>query len=835
MDDNKARIITKRASKIRFTISNALGGIGKVEIAIIVIDFLITALIFSFLFKYQIIASVLITIFMWLTSLILMFPTKNGTKLYSVVWTAFKYIFVKKQNNDVLKISQIQKIENNTIKFKHKTSVVYRIEAVDILLANQQERDTPIYKLASIFKTIDIDFEICKIQIPYEFNEQIKNIDNLLFKEKTEFKKTQLTNLKNWYMNLQYSNQKLKTAYFLIITADNITLINQKLRYVINEFDNNIKFIKATLEETSLLVQRNIIPTNNVVDKPHKIRQFANYVTVDNKFISYLTVSQYPLLVPDTWLGFLANLNNVNVNMKVHHISEQEALKLLDRAINRAEIQTTSKTSEEIKYQSYLEHFTELMNMVQNGGETLKMVSVMFICFADTKKELDSIRTMLISEMVKKGFIPDELKFQQLKAYNFVWNNNIKNSTEWWQEMPVISLASSYPFVATPLNDNKGLLLGTNDIDEPISFDIKHRDSFRNSSNALIAGMTGSGKTFNAKKQLNWLYCNNTKLYIIDPEREYHQLANYYGGEIIPIGKSDKALINPLEIFSDDLLEHISLLEQWFKILYPSLTDIDLSLLQQTLLKLYKDFKITDKTELNTLLARDYPTLSHLFTLIEKQEKNENNKSHLYNVLWKLAKGADGALWNGISTLSLKSNLIVFDTHELTSNKNRQNAQLFLMLSFLDKVVKQNKAKNQALPIAEQQWICIAIDEAHLLINENSTLALNFLFEMTKRIRKYNGILYIMTQNINDFMGNANIKTQAQGIINNCLYQFVHHLAASDLQDYDNLIATSGRLNQYQKDTIATAPTGTCLFSIGANNRMLLNVEASEIEQEAFS
>ncbi|MBW1242432.1 MAG: hypothetical protein EIB84_06660 [Spiroplasma poulsonii] len=121
------------------------------------------------------------------------------------------------------------------------------------------------------------------------------------------------------------------------------------------------------------------------------------------------------------------------------------------------------------------------------------------------------------------------------------------------------------------------------------------------------------------------------------------------------------------------------------------------------------------------------------------------------------------------------------------------------------------------------------------MINENNTLALNFLFEMTKRIRKYNGILYIMTQNINDFMGNANIKTQTQGIINNCLYQFVHHLAASDLQDYDNLIATSGRLNQYQKDTIATAPTGTCLFSIGANNRMLLNVEASEIEQEAFS
>lgn len=539
--------------------------------------------------------------------------------------------------------------------------------------------------------------------------------------------------------------------------------------------------------------------------------------------------------MPDTWLGFLANLNNVNVNIKIHHISEQEALKLLDSAINRTEIQTTSKTSEEIKYQSYLEHFTELMNMVQNGGEILKMVSIIFTCFADTKKELDNIRTILISEMTKKGFVPDELKFQQLKTYNFIWSNDIKNTNEWWQEMPVTSLASSYPFVATPLNDKQGLLLGKNDIDEPIIFDIKHRDSYRNSSNAFIVGMTGSGKTFNVKKQLNWLYSNNTKVYIIDPEREYHKLANQYGGQIIPIGKSDNARINPLEIFSDDLLEHISLLEQWFKILYYSLSDIDLSLLQQTILKLYKNFKITGKTEFNKLTASDYPTLSDLFNLIENQETTKKTKSNLYNILWKLAKGADGHLWNGISILSLKNDLIIFDTHELTSNKNRQNAQLFLMLSFLNKIVKQNKAKNETLPMTEQQWICIAIDEAHLLINENNTLALNFLFEMTKRIRKYNGILYIMTQNINDFMGNENIKTQAQGIINNCLYQFVHHLAASDLQDYDNLISASGRLNEYQKSSIASSPTGTCLLSIGSNKRILLNVEASDIEKETFS
>lgn len=192
MDDNKARIITKRASKIRFNISNALGGIGKVEIVIIVIDFFITALFFSFLFKYQLIASVVLIIFIWLISLFLMFPTKNGTKLYSVLWIAFKYIFIKKHNNDVLKISKIKKIEDNIINFENKIAIVYRIEASDISLANQQERDIPIYKLASILKTIDIDYEICKIQIPYEFNEQIQNIDMILKNEKMKNKKEQL-------------------------------------------------------------------------------------------------------------------------------------------------------------------------------------------------------------------------------------------------------------------------------------------------------------------------------------------------------------------------------------------------------------------------------------------------------------------------------------------------------------------------------------------------------------------------------------------------------------------------------------------------------------------
>ena len=104
---------------------------------------------------------------------------------------------------------------------------------------------------------------------------------------------------------------------------------------------------------------------------------------------------------------------------------------------------------------------------------------------------------------------------------------------------------------------------------------------------------------------------------------------------------------------------------------------------------------------------------------------------------------------------------------------------------------------------------------------------------MTKRIRKYNGILYIISQNVNDFIGSEAIKTQSQGIINNCSYQFIHHLAPNDLQDYDNLVSAAGRLNDYQKDRISNAIQGQCLF-VSNNQRNMINIQSFEGEATAW-
>ncbi|WP_158500780.1 TraG/VirB4 family ATPase [Spiroplasma kunkelii] len=72
------------------------------------------------------------------------------------------------------------------------------------------------------------------------------------------------------------------------------------------------------------------------------------------------------------------------------------------------------------------------------------------------------------------------------------------------------------------------------------------------------------------------------------------------------------------------------------------------------------------------------------------------------------------------------------------------------MLNIIKKEIKENRFK-------DNNQILIIVDEAHLAINKDNQVTLNFMYQMTKRIRKYNGALVVATQNIADFVENETI------------------------------------------------------------------------------
>ena len=66
--------------------------------------------------------------------------------------------------------------------------------------------------------------------------------------------------------------------------------------------------------------------------------------------------------------------------------------------------------------------------------------------------------------------------------------------------------------------------------------------------------------------------------------------------------------------------------------------------------------------------------------------------------------------------------------------------------------------------------------------------------QMAKRIRKYNGMLIIITQNIKDFVGSEEIAQQSTAVINACQYSIIMSLAPADINDLITLYRNCSRL-----------------------------------------
>ena len=109
------------------------------------------------------------------------------------------------------------------------------------------------------------------------------------------------------------------------------------------------------------------------------------------------------------------------------------------------------------------------------------------------------------------------------------------------------------------------------------------------------------------------------------------------------------------------------------------------------------------------------------------------------------------------------------------------------------------------------------------------------MFNMVKRIRKYNGIFVVITQNVNDFVGSASIKKYTTAIINGCQYSFIFGLNPADLQSLIDLYASVGGFSDEERIFIGNAGIGQCLFVVAPGQRLTMDkITVSKNEELVF-
>ena len=814
-----------------------------------------------------------------------MFIPIGDIKLYQALGYAVNFAVAKKSfgkdkkgNSHISTVIPYSKIQDNCIIGKDGLFTgVIEITPIEFNMLSPMKQNFLIDGVISnTLRNVGVfqEYNIVKIEKPIIFdgylNNELNRIQNLIAEnengnlQEDEFRKrVEVIEDRMNLIDSLNSNEKIYASYYYIVLHDiDKRSLNNSLEIIQNTLSNNnleakrlnnkdlAIFLKYSydkdfderefdnLRESEYM--KNIYP-NNIQFKALSTKQ-------NDKTLTHFVITDYPLKVDNAWGQELFDIPNTKVVMKCKPVDKYKAIKRIDNAINEIISQSTSgKASMQIDKQTHLESLQILLEGLQNDNEVFFDTTLIITAY-DNGKETTN-KKYVRRKLREYGFRFSEMFGRQIESY-FSSNINTFNKTNFSRGLNSSIIASTFPFVSNAILDKNGILIGENKL--PTFVDFFRRDDERVNSNTVIIGKSGSGKSYCTKTLLANLASDNAKVFILDPENEYCNLAENLKGRVLDVSSSKNGRINPFHIIaslddenndgtSNSFYSHLQFLEEFFRLILQGINSDSLELLNKVIVETYNHKGITAKTDLLTLRAKDYPIFQDLAEEIDKRiekEKDEYNLSCykiLANYMSKFRRGGRmSALWNGFTTFNPTENFVCFNFQKLLSNKNNLigNAQMLLVLKWLDNEVIKNRDYN--LLNNTNRKIVVAIDEAHVFIDEKFPIALDFMYQLAKRIRKYCGMQIVITQNVKDFVGSPEIARKSSAIINVSQYSFIFSLSPNDMSDLCTLYEKAGQINENETENIVNLPRGSAFLITGPANRTNIRIVATPHVKEIF-
>lgn len=397
------------------------------------------------------------------------------------------------------------------------------------------------------------------------------------------------------------------------------------------------------------------------------------------------------------------------------------------------------------------------------------------------------------------------------------------------------SLASAYPFVSFEVNDENGILFGTNKANNSLVF-VDNFDSKKyKNANIAILGTSGAGKTYTLQCMALRMRERGTQVFIIVPKKgdEFKRACEAIGGEYVKISAGSNQNINIMEIRKKDtsvselidgdmsakdsiMARKVQQLHTFFTLLIPDITYEEKQLLDEALVKTYEKHGITNDN--NSLIDpenpdryREMPVLGDLHEILngigERAER-------LYNILSRYVTGS-AASFNGQTNVNLDNQYIVLDVSELTNEM--LPVGMFIALDYVWDKAREDRTKRKA----------IFLDELWTLIGAKSSReAAEFVLEIFKVIRGYGGSAIAATQDLNDFFALDDGRF-GKGIINNAKIKMIMQLE----QEEASRVSETLNLSESEVHQVTHFQRGESLLTANSNH-VLVKFRASATEHD---
>lgn len=405
--------------------------------------------------------------------------------------------------------------------------------------------------------------------------------------------------------------------------------------------------------------------------------------------------------------------------------------------------------------------------------------TIMIMFLADSMEELNQIEQKITNIAGLKSLKLKSCFGKQKEGLNSAFPFGIQEFKR------VVNLSSTclamfIPYKTQELNDEGGTFYGVNQLSQNAIFADKKK---LKNKNCLTLGQPGSGKSMASKTEIICNFINNVEdqFIILDPMREYVGLSRWVNGTVISLDASRQSFINPLdvdfkgvdymklrEIISEKADFILSLLSSCLK---RDITPEEQGVIDGVIEKVYSenyamrkrlngeveetsDFEVPEfmksnisQTAFSTELSNEEqiraysPTLQDIYQgLIDEGSKVGVSLSSAMEIF------VNGSLnlFNHRTNVDMNNRFIVFDISGLKDNL-RITSMLIMMETIRGKL-KAN-AKNG-------RWTHLYIDEFHELLAIEQVAA--FVLKLWKEVRKMNGLLTGITQNMTDLLNNDN-------------------------------------------------------------------------------
>lgn len=577
---------------------------------------------------------------------------------------------------------------------------------------------------------------------------------------------------------------------------------------------------------------------------PGTIRFLSDHYIVGDSYRCVWAVREYPPSTEEqAILSQLADRSGVTLRIYHRLVESMEQRKIIQNATRRNRLKSGGNdVNETIEAEGNLQDVIDLLANLRKNKEPLLHVSVFIELKARSMEKLKELQSDIAMELTRSKISVDRLTLRQKEGFLSVIPTGCNQfGAQYERVLPASSVANMYPFNFSGKTDPQGAYIGRDKYGTNILVDFDRRAEDKTTSNILILGNSGQGKSYLLKLILTNIRESGKRIICLDPESEYETLCDALGGCYIDF-MSGEYTINPLEpkAWTDSvedidattpeafkkvtrLSQHIAFLKDFFRS-YKDFTDAQIDTIEILLSKLYARFGITDSTDYSVKRPSDFPVMQDFYKLCEeefmtydKQRKYLYTEETLQEVclgIHSMCVGSESKYFNGHTNIT-DSNFLVFGVKGLMdTNRRLKDCMLFNILSFMSNELlgKGNTAAS--------------VDELYLFLSNMTTI--EYLRNCMKRVRKKDSSVILASQNIEDFLI-PSIREFTKPLFSIPTHQFLFNAGQINPKEYMDAL----QVEPSEFELIKYPERGTCLYRCG-NERYLLQVIAPDYKAAIF-